>query len=87
MTPLKAIRKKCLECCCGQYKEVRLCPSRDCPLYPFRFGRNPNRLGTGYKASVSEKVASHDSIFNVDYMGGGNYSGEESNCKTGGLEG
>ena len=49
MTPLKAIRKKCLECCCGQYKEVRLCPSKDCSLYPFRFGNNPNRLGTGPK--------------------------------------
>ena len=87
MTPLKAIRKKCLECCCGQYKEVRLCPSKDCSLYPFRFGNNPIRLGTGPKISVSEKVASHDSIFNVDCMGDGNYSGEESNCKTGGLEG
>ncbi len=87
MTPLKAIRRKCLECCCGQYKEVRLCPSKDCSLYPFRFGKNPNRLGTGSRISVSEKVASHDSIFNVDYIGEGDYSGEGDNCKTGGLEG
>lgn len=87
MTPLKAIRKKCLECCCGQYKEVRLCPSKDCSLYPFRFGKNPNRMVTGSKVSVSEKVASHDSIFNVDYMGEGNYSGGESTCKTDCLEG
>lgn len=50
MTPLKAIRKKCLECCCGQYKEVRLCPAKDCSLYPFRFGKNPNRLGMGSKS-------------------------------------
>lgn len=42
MTPMKAIRAKCLDCCCGQYKEVELCPCSDCPLYPFRFGKNPN---------------------------------------------
>lgn len=87
MTPLKAIRKKCLECCCGQYKEVRLCPSKDCSLYPFRFGKNPNRLRTGPNVSVSEKVASHDSIFSVDHVGDGNCSKEETNYKTGGLGG
>ena len=42
MTPMKAIRAKCLDCCCGQYKEVELCPCKDCPLYPYRFGKNPN---------------------------------------------
>lgn len=42
LTPIKAIRAKCLDCCCGQYKEVELCPSADCPLYPYRFGKNPN---------------------------------------------
>lgn len=42
MTPVKAIRAKCLDCCCGSAKEVRLCPVYDCPLYPFRMGHNPN---------------------------------------------
>ena len=42
MTPLKAIRAKCMDCCCGQYKEVELCPCKDCSLYPYRFGKNPN---------------------------------------------
>lgn len=42
MTPVKAIRSKCLDCCCGSAKEVRLCPVYDCPLYPFRMGHNPN---------------------------------------------
>lgn len=41
MTPLKAIRAKCLDCMCGQAKEVRICPSADCALYPFRLGKNP----------------------------------------------
>lgn len=41
MTPMKAIRAKCLDCT-ESANEVRLCPVTDCPLYEFRFGRNPN---------------------------------------------
>lgn len=42
-SPLKAIRKKCIECSGGSYKEVRLCPCDDCPLWPYRFGRKPQK--------------------------------------------
>ncbi len=38
---LKAIRAKCLDCCCGQAEEVRLCGLPNCSLYPYRFGRMP----------------------------------------------
>lgn len=41
LTPVKAIRKKCLECCCGQMKEVRLCTVKNCPLYGYRDGHRP----------------------------------------------
>ncbi len=41
--PVKAIRAKCLDCCCGQQNEVKLCPAKDCPCWPFRFGKNPYR--------------------------------------------
>ena len=47
LTPIKAIRAKCLECSAGQPKEVRECVIQDCPLYPFRMGKNPNRAGIG----------------------------------------
>ena len=47
MTPMKAIRAKCLDCCCGSSNEVRLCTVEKCPLYPYRFGKNPNRAGIG----------------------------------------
>ncbi len=43
-TPLKAIRAKCLDCCCGFANEVKLCTSEKCPLHPFRFGKNPFRV-------------------------------------------
>ena len=54
MTPLQAIRSKCLDCCCGQAKEVRLCVCPDCPLFPFRFGKNPNRAGMINNGSFSK---------------------------------
>lgn len=43
MTPIKAIRAKCLDCCGGSAYEVRLCPMTTCSLYIFRFGVNPNK--------------------------------------------
>jgi hypothetical protein len=41
--PLKAIREKCLDCCCGNAAEVRKCVAVDCPLWSFRIGTNPFR--------------------------------------------
>lgn len=41
--PVKAIRAKCLDCCCGNSNEVKLCPAEECALHPFRFGKNPYR--------------------------------------------
>lgn len=41
--PVKAIREKCLDCCCGSINEVKMCPCESCSLYPFRFGKNPFR--------------------------------------------
>jgi len=43
LTPLKAIRKKYLECCNGQYKEVRECSIKDCALWQYRDGHRPTQ--------------------------------------------
>lgn len=43
-SPIKAIRAKCMDCCYDQREEVKLCPAKDCPLWPFRMGKNPNRV-------------------------------------------
>lgn len=40
-SPVKAIREFCLECCGGSRDEVRTCTAPRCPLYAFRFGKNP----------------------------------------------
>lgn len=41
LTPMKAIRTKCLDCCCWNSNEVRLCTVESCALYPYRMGHNP----------------------------------------------
>lgn len=43
LTPIKAIRAKCLDCCCGSSNEVKLCTVERCALWPYRFGKNPYR--------------------------------------------
>jgi hypothetical protein len=57
LTPLKAIRRKCLDCCTGSAKEVGLCPARDCPLHGFRAGKNPRRAGIGGNPGLEAKRA------------------------------
>ena len=48
MSPLKALRLRCIDCCAGSSLEVRLCTAVSCPSWPFRMGRNP------WRAPVSE---------------------------------
>ena len=42
-SPLKAIRAKCMDCSGDYISELKGCPITDCPLYPFRMGKNPFR--------------------------------------------
>ena len=63
MTPIKAIRAKCLDCCCGQAYEVRMCPITDCPLYPFRLGKNPNIKKREY--TEEQKKAAAERMLNA----------------------
>ena len=61
MTPIKAIRAKCLDCCLGQANEVKLCPVTDCSLYPYRLGHNPKLQGRnkGIKPSFGKNSELH----------------------------
>ena len=42
-SPVKVIREKCLDCCCGSWYEVEQCTAVRCPLHPWRMGKNPYR--------------------------------------------
>ena len=39
LTASKAIRQKCLDCCCWQEAEVRLCTIKTCSLWRYRMGK------------------------------------------------
>ena len=41
-TPIRAIRKNCLDCSNNQFKDVKLCTVISCPLYPYRMGTRPS---------------------------------------------
>jgi len=49
-TPLKALRARCLDCCCGDASEVRKCTATDCASWPFRLRTDPFRK----KATLSD---------------------------------
>ena len=43
LRPLKAIRMKRLDCCCGSSQQVKACGIVDCTLWPYRLCRKLNR--------------------------------------------
>jgi hypothetical protein len=50
LTPIKAIKDKCKNDCCGGDRDEWInCPVKTCALYPYRLGHNPNRKGIGCK--------------------------------------
>ena len=53
LTPLRAIRQKCLDCCCGNRAEVKRCPAVNCTLHPYRMGHRP----TGHTDTPEEETA------------------------------
>lgn len=40
-TPLRAIRRFCLWCCCDSSNEVTHCPAHECALWEYRAGHRP----------------------------------------------
>ncbi len=41
LTPMTAVRAKCMDCAGGSCAEVRECVLVDCPLFPYRMGHRP----------------------------------------------
>ena len=61
-SPLKAIRAKCRDCCCGSTLDIRYCTATECPLHSFRFARNPFRkkreLTDDQRHAIATRLAS-----------------------------
>ena len=61
-TPVKAIRKKCLDCSCFQPKEVRLCTCVDIPIKPYIKKKRPDKTTLDTMEAFYEE--------NPEYSGG-----------------
>ena len=53
LSPLRAIRLNCLDCCNGSSSVVKYCTndgvnSTRCPVWPFRFGKRPKTAAQKY---------------------------------------
>jgi len=56
LTPLKAIKEKCKnDCCGGDREEWKHCPVISCALYPFRLGHNEKMKGHGNPQNLIPK--------------------------------
>lgn len=56
---LRAIKLKCLDCSTYNINEIKECPVKNCPLYPFRLGKNPFRkreLSEEERTKLSERM-------------------------------
>lgn len=60
LTPVAAIRAKCMDCGGGMYKEVSLCPVVACPIWPYRMGKRPKAadITRWLKEIEADKIAS-----------------------------
>ena len=63
MTPMQAIKAKCIECCCGDKKEARMCTITGCPIWQFLEERRKLKetkakriLTDEEKAALSERL-------------------------------
>ena len=56
MTPLKAIRAKCMECSNGQPNEVKFCPIPDCALYKYRSGKSGRKISPEHRAKLLQNL-------------------------------
>ena len=55
ITPMKAIRKKCLDCSCGSSEEVKNCFAKKCTVYQFRFGYKLDENGKRRKRDLTDE--------------------------------
>jgi len=61
LTPMRAIRARCLDCSAGSTYEVRECLCIECSLYPYRYGKRPSTVKknaqTPSKLTVPGKIS------------------------------
>jgi hypothetical protein len=63
-SPIKAIRIKCIDCCCHQPSEIKNCEITTCPIWPYRMGKPLKRRGRPSKISPEPQVATQEEVSN-----------------------
>jgi hypothetical protein len=73
ISPLKALRARCIDCCAAQPREVRLCTAVACPSWPFRMGSNPWRKEASHAQREARRKAgarlAHSARKSINVMG------------------
>jgi hypothetical protein len=83
MSPTRAIRLHCLDCCAGSADEVHKCMALKCPSWPFRMGRSPwrtiseGRREAGRRLAAQQPAISQNARSNLS-SGDGNRPGGHS---------
>jgi hypothetical protein len=57
MSPMEAIRARCLDCCAGSSDEVHKCVAMACPSWPFRMSKNPWREVSEARREIGRRAA------------------------------
>ncbi len=73
LTPIKAIRKNCLECSGGLSNVVKWCPcdgvhSTRCHLWPYRFGMRPDSVRRKHGEMFVTPKLMQDSSISIEQL-------------------
>ena len=73
-TPLKSMRRKCLDCSAGDRKYVVYCPcdgvhSGWCDLWPYRFGKRPGTVQPSWLMDPSKMPAANTNLDDLPFVG------------------
>lgn len=66
LTPIRAIRQHCIDCCCGNMAEVRRCSVEKCTLHPYRMGKRPKMGGDTQADTYGTENADSPHIFTAE---------------------
>ena len=69
ITRSKAIRLRCLDCCCNNSKEVALCSAKNCSLWNYRFGYEVDDEGNRIARRKPPKNTFQNGEFEVESCG------------------
>ena len=71
LTPVKAIRRHCIECSGGTFKNVLWCPVTSCTLWRYRLGGRPATVAAKHCPELVDPAVQPGPDVDVDTLPGG----------------